>query len=200
MFTPVFQSTRPIRGATNVRRKLVWAIMHFNPRAPYGARLCIVEDRPPYRYFNPRAPSGARLPPGLHHLTPHGFQSTRPIRGATKAYPSPWRQSMHFNPRAPYGARHGRRRGVSQRRKISIHAPHTGRDPDRPCGHLRNKLISIHAPHTGRDRQMRMSGARSVTFQSTRPIRGATCSIIPCRPTNVISIHAPHTGRDSKNA
>ena len=34
------------------------------------------------------------------------------------------------------------------------------------------------------------------TFQSTRPIRGATCFALVIRLIKGISIHAPHTGRD----
>ena len=56
-----FQSTRPIRGATGQEVKGRKGNRYFNPRAPYGARRCIIRQ------------SG-------HHTQ---FQSTRPIRGAT---------------------------------------------------------------------------------------------------------------------
>ncbi len=104
-----------------------------------------------------------------------GFQSTRPIRGAT--YPARSRQSIitHFNPRAPYGARQGDNQVLASAKHISIHAPHTGRDI---CAY----------PH----------GFTSNSFQSTRPIRGATVQhgTFPVRHW-AISIHAPHTGRDT---
>ena len=102
---------------------------------------------------------------------------------------------------------------------ISIHAPHAGRDSQfprpAPC-----RCISIHAPHAGRDEinaaVMRSPpyfnprapcGARPVwcvyvdihcTFQSTRPMRGATgfCAKMAV-PMKDISIHAPHAGRDA---
>jgi len=49
----------------------------------------------------------------------------------------------------------------------------------------------------GRDQTPHMDGKPSVVFQSTRPIRGATCyGETPSAAVN-ISIHAPHTGRDS---
>ena len=80
----------------------------------------------------------------------------------------------HFNPRAPYGARRPETDGLHG------HGP-----------------ISIHAPHMGRDQTPHMDGKPSVVFQSTRPIRGATCyGETPSAAVN-ISIHAPHTGRDS---
>ena len=56
--------------------------------------------------------------------------------------------------------------------------------------------ISIHAPHTGRDLCVLETISTVILFQSTRPIRGATCGLHElCKPP-LISIHAPHTGRD----
>ena len=100
-----FQSTCPVRGTTIPARICRTTALHFNPRAPYGARRHGVvqllhllpisihvprtghdEERPVPMprliYFNPRAPYGARL------------------------YQVPGRNtSRNFNPRAPYGAR-----------------------------------------------------------------------------------------------
>ena len=56
--------------------------------------------------------------------------------------------------------------------------------------------ISIHAPHTGRDLSSIIGSRAKVTFQSTRPIRGATFAPRLKSRFNGISIHAPHTGRD----
>ena len=39
-----FQSTRPIRGATDVIPDDWYQYNHFNPRAPYGARLDVEDD------------------------------------------------------------------------------------------------------------------------------------------------------------
>ena len=58
----LFQSTRPIRGATRCSYGDHLTDADFNPRAPYGAR-------PTYSEY-PGAATAA-------------FQSTRPIRGAT---------------------------------------------------------------------------------------------------------------------
>ena len=38
----IFQSTRPIRGATVVWPIMRVSVVNFNPRAPYGARLKIL--------------------------------------------------------------------------------------------------------------------------------------------------------------
>ena len=123
-----FQSTRPIRGATHAASYLCQRTGNFNPRAPYGARLCPGCRKHNTRYnFNPRAPYGARptirttalVRFNFNPRAPYGarlfnerkvfkaivFQSTRPIRGATRGF-AIWSQVL----------------------KISIHAPHTGRD------------------------------------------------------------------------
>ena len=124
----LFQSTRPVWGATAVGAVNSVPHVDFNPRAPYGARLC---DLCGYwivrRYFNPRAPYGARLPRRKSIKAGDAFQSTRPVWGATvvgqcsaerigisihaprmgrdKARYTLQKQICHFNPRAPYGAR-----------------------------------------------------------------------------------------------
>ena len=105
--SPGFQSTRPIRGATIIHYSLSFpSNLYFNPRAPYGARPLPSLLRHWIRtYFNPRAPYGARLRSLSSSSVSYTFQSTRPIRGATRGRP-------HFCGRGP----------------ISIHAPHTGRD------------------------------------------------------------------------
>ena len=102
------------------------------------------------------------------------FQSTRPIRGATKTDDD-----------------------IRPRISISIHAPHTGRDPAEATDVADRLKISIHAPHTGRD--LHPSGQcnnQLRQFQSTRPIRGATALVSALLRNKFISIHAPHTGRD----
>ena len=104
----VFQSTRPLRGATSKRSRSQGGWPHFNPRAPCGARQydedadayiipisihaplagrdrrplpCVVSS---FAHFNPRAPCGARPQSRLSRSSSREFQSTRPLRGATK--------------------------------------------------------------------------------------------------------------------
>ena len=61
-------------------------------------------------------------------------------------------------------------------------------------------MISIHAPLTGRDALTSVLNSVLTTFQSTRPLRGATIGNALTKRIFNISIHAPLTGRDSKNA
>ena len=123
-----FQSTRPIRGATLTKILDSQQMIHFNPRAPYGAR--------------PKPLSATRLPPT--------FQSTRPIRGATPPAISARPSARYFNPRAPYGARRSISLCALTHKHFNPRAPYGARhtaQQQKP----QNAIISIHAPHTGRD-------------------------------------------------
>ena len=149
----LFQSTRPMRGATQTISALCWARINFNPRAPCGARLSsdILSDM--RKIISIHAPHAGRDRP-LYNRYRHTkkFQSTRPMRGATR----------------------GLRNRLLQRIGISIHAPHAGRDwvnmgdsyatrsdfnPRAPCGARRSQILTP---------------ADISLFQSTRPMRGAT--------------------------
>ena len=102
----------------------------------------------------------------------------------------------NFNPRTPCGVRHAELRRLHHRSHISIHAPHAGCDPEKSD-----------------------SARAGFEFQSTHPMRGATCHFLiqlfvvsyfnPRTPCGVrhetlqfildsvtISIHAPHAGCD----
>ena len=148
------------------------------------------------------------------------FQSTRPVRGATaRLSPPVICTATRFNPRAPCGARRFRRAGGSLGKAVSIHAPRAGRDssstsnrhtsrrfnPRAPCGARRDALSSPssipcfnpRAPCGARP-ALRYSMARSIAFQSTRPVRGATLLYIRDTASNRVSIHAPRAGRDLK--
>ncbi len=78
---------------------------------------------------------------------------------------------------------------------VSIHAPRVGRDcnghgviyitesfnPRAPCGaRLMVRIILVYL----------------FTFQSTRPVWGATASALRHPPERAVSIHAPRVGRD----
>ena len=127
---PLFQSTRPVRGAT-VNVKLIMAVILISILAPRAGRDCNASAKKDLlKNFNPRAPHGARLP---------------------AAYPY----------RLP--------------RFISIRAPRTGRDAQGP-GLVSGILISIRAPRTGRDTWGDTPPLRWAVFQSARPARGATTS------------------------
>ena len=102
----IFQSTRPVWGATTVRSDIVpstWISIHA-PRVGRDGRYG--QDRPSRCNFNPRAPCGARRYTGGATESSLLFQSTRPVWGAT------------FNGLLCFQYNAG----------ISIHAPRVGRD------------------------------------------------------------------------
>ncbi len=123
-----FQSTRPVRGATSLQartgctpivsihapragRDNTWArawagVTCFNPRAPCGARRSRLSSCPPNSRVSIHAPRAGRdrklaMRPGSCEM----FQSTRPVRGATKSANRSKVPIIRFNPRAPCGAR-----------------------------------------------------------------------------------------------
>ena len=144
--------------------------------------------------FNPRAPCGARPIICAFRVNYKRFQSTRPVWGATRKWPiaccqgsisihaprvgrdvHPLRRragGRHFNPRAPCGAR---------RTVMKTDLLQSNFNPRAPCG----------ARPLWPDFSRKM-----LTFQSTRPVWGATSiCLLPAKLRN-ISIHAPRVGRD----
>ena len=161
----------PHAGRDNNARRCVRARFSFNPRAPCGARLVVALTILRRSCFNPRAPCGARLP--IQTVSPRlpGFQSTRPMRGAT----------------VPRGA-------VLYHYFVSIHAPHAGRDGTEHDFVIRF-CVSIHAPHAGRDyHHQEDQGGKRVSIHAPHAGRDSICSCQ--RMIEGVSIHAPHAGRD----
>ena len=104
-----------------------------------------------------------------------GFQSTHPLRGATRG------ETI-----------------VRLPAKISIHAPLAGCDPALRLDELDVVDISIHAPLAGCDPKHRDLLGVPGAFQSTHPLRGATPTNIIERGCYGISIHAPLAGCDTR--
>ena len=196
--TKVFQSTRPVWGATCTAPFAAHSFPHFNPRAPCGARLMVSEGGSQAINISIHAPRVGRdeeLGMEPEHIL--SFQSTRPVWGATSRRRASRTRIPDFNPRAPCGARRRGQRRHRRRAGISIHAPRVGRDssqdkivcalknfnPRAPCGARRSRLclavqpreISIHAPRVGRDHGKK----------ADKIVKG-------------ISIHAPRVGRDQR--
>ena len=142
----------PLAGRDSYQHQRGADQWNFNPRAPCGARLC-VSHKPLYlcdisihaplagrdltnavafrRYkISIHAPLAGRdgsRPRTAMALT--GFQSTRPLRGATSSGPAPRRRAPDFNPRAPCGAR---------RSTTPPRLPGTDFNPRAPCGARHN--------------------------------------------------------------
>ena len=136
------------------------------------------------------------------------FQSTLPVRGATRSAVIMFYIANDFNPRSPCGERRAVRfaarltdsfqstlpvRGATRRPKrtyqrdetISIHAPRAGSDGLRDGADDQRRKFQSTLPVRGATsrRQARRSTSR---FQSTLPVRGATlspsCEVFFCKP------------------
>ncbi len=125
--------------------------------------------------------------PGISILAPRAGRDNRRVKR-----PPP---TKHFNPRAPCGAR------LTDLpthffRIISILAPRAGRDNNYLAGSGLWANISILAPRAGRDRLATTPVVPLPAFQSSRPVRGATCVEPEDFCSYGISILAPRAGRD----
>ena len=83
----IFQSTRPMRGATQTRATEELRIYYFNPRAPCGARLIDQLEFEKYSTISIHAPHAGRdQTEAKTAKLDTKFQSTRPMRGATSLF------------------------------------------------------------------------------------------------------------------
>ena len=172
----LFQSTRPIRGATQQQQQQerFQGPRDFNPRAPYGARLNHLTGATPRKGISIHAPHTGRDFPGavrllcLLYFNPRAPYGARLVVLCLIEFLLPY-----FNPRAPYGARPQSAPFRRLRRRISIHAPHTGRDGNIRVTLMLGKDFNPRAPYGARPLSSVFTKKR-LSFQSTRPIRGAT--------------------------
>ena len=139
----LFQSTRPLRGATFVPDKVSAALGYFNPRAIVGGKVV--------QLISIHAPlAGRDSVCAVNVSSGVSFQSTRPLRGATRMTIALMTFVIFQSTRPLRGATVTEPRPASLI-DISIHAPLAGRDD---CSADRRNVCSL--------------------FQSTRPLRGAT--------------------------
>ena len=113
-------------------------------------------------------------------------------RRVSRASKAP-RISIH----APRAGRDRRLRLYRADPEISIHAPRAGRDMRDDSAYSIRRHISIHAPRAGRNVIILRIRIEQSAFQSTRPVRGATCMKQSRTFDLHISIHAPRAGRDA---
>ena len=115
----------PLTGCDTTPLTLYATRKYFNPRTPHGVRhLCCYCSEKTYLHFNPRTPHGVRLltdsvPPRIYR-----FQSTHPSRGATFV-------AVRSLPLY----------------RISIHAPLTGCDQQKPYLCRQGRDFNPRTPH-----------------------------------------------------
>ena len=192
-------------------------MVYFNPRTPCGVRLAGLPSRRCMPLFQSTHPLRGATSLSEYVPTPSIFQSTHPLRGATASMRSTSISPINFNPRTPCGVRL-----MNERVNITLEgfqSTHPLRGATRRSGGDRVlPLISIHAPLAGCDLQARQGlpafrdfnprtpcGVRplrahrlgvAMEFQSTHPLRGATCGDQKVCAGRRISIHAPLAGCD----
>ena len=126
----------------------------------------------------------------LAHRAEQGFQSTLPVRGATRSLLT-WKQRGCISIHAPRAGSDDDTKQEMERAGISIHAPRAGSDsffssasrafvnfnPRSPCGErqpylfstLRAEHISIHAPRAGSDEGLQKRGQHQTYFNPRSP-------------------------------
>ena len=197
--TPIFQSTRPLRGATMSITQNSLPSSDFNPRAPCGARLMVKQTILPMVGISIHAPLAGRDTKAARSTTwPSYFNPRTPCGARLSSNSSTGRQPEDFNPRTPCGARLKLFGSVARVDRISIHAPLAGCDRGYRDSTDQNP-ISIHAPLAGCDKCPLKITNNMEAFQSTHPLRGATCLRCKHIRQTVISIHAPLAGCDQNS-
>ena len=175
--TAIFQSTHPLRGAT-LRTERVRVVRTISIHAPLaGCDACSTAFNLVSLAISIHAPlAGCDFMSQWRFTAVSSFQSTHPLRGATR---------VHVR--------------LCDFLCISIHAPLAGCDagiqqtlcqgfdfnPRTPCGVRQNHTRAV---------------CRLIEFQSTHPLRGATTVVAKQGEKNDISIHAPLAGCDARRA
>ena len=142
-----FQSTPPVRGATQPLGHGGGVGKDFNPRPPCGGRRFY--SLFPRCDFNPRPPCGGRRSSQQKTLPSRRFQSTPPVRGATNKGNTPGGKK-YISIHAPRAGGDQFLNPLLSVHKISIHAPRAGGDSSF-VGDGVEIEISIHAPRAGGD-------------------------------------------------
>ena len=149
--SPKFQSTHPLRGATEADEDEVLDL-RISIHAPLA---------------------GCDSGRGYLILRRGRFQSTHPLRGATEGEAPPEEVQRDFNPRTPCGVRQSFFDYFLE--KFTFQSTHPLRGatvyPSLPHN---TKRISIHAPLAGCDKNRSHYPQLQSRFQSTHPLRGAT--------------------------
>ena len=171
----LFNPRSPRGGATVTVLYFVISTTIFNPRSPRGGATALTNNNRQHLGYSIHAPhEGERLSNKPINDRVIIIQSTLPTRGSDAEIAACFKPPTVFNPRSPRGGATFSLPMVSfTQRMYSIHAPHEGERPIKPCSRAACSPYSIHAPH---------EGERHVW--QAREKDGAL----------VYSIHAPHEG------
>ena len=123
-----FQSTHPLRGATWPPSACQrWSAISIH--APLAGCDMPAARVVALRKISIHAPlAGCDKKMKYYYYTAIKFQSTHPLRGATRSSARSMPSGAHFNPRTPCGVRRRKTAESTRRQVISIHAPLAGCD------------------------------------------------------------------------
>ena len=169
---PRFQSTPPVRGATQ-RLRIHRRGNDFNPRPPCGGRPPIHIILSVSRPISIHAPRAGGDHNGKRYTTHH----------------------TDFNPRPPCGGRQINFKYSVGAYMISIHAPRAGSDA-RVETHGKRGSISIHAPRAGSDNGDNGRMGAAPYFNPRSPCGERRAAYSGRKQADSISIHAPRAGSD----
>ena len=124
-------------------------------------------------YFNPHSPCGERPSTAVAANALVEFQSTLPLRGATRAGRRPAHNAV-----------------------ISIHTPLAGSDEAVESRETHDE-ISIHTPLAGSDLTWTIPPETTIKISIHTPLAGSDLAVdVPVALLHVISIHTPLAGSD----
>ena len=156
-----------MRGATAPGATRQNGSSYFNPRT-LEVKICVknISIHAPHAGCDGRA---RRLP-----YSPQAFQSTHPMRGATRSQIGDLDLVGNFNPRTPCGVRQGFLRNQSRRREFqSTHPMRGATDKSFGSSFCPFRFQSTH-PMRGATFFSPSYRHSPILFQSTHPMRGAT--------------------------
>ena len=139
---------------------------------------------------------GATPPMTRNSSAASRFQSTLPMRGATRHFFIRYPLTRNFNPHSPCGERLAGTLDEWAAKVFQSTLPMRGATFFRVCGRNYHGFQST-LPMRGATRRRRHPQKPS-PFQSTLPMRGATPDFLRAILTKEISIHTPHAGSDNK--
>ena len=172
-----FQSALPLRGATTVSIPASLRFIYFNPRSPCGERPDVQFDTGAIYDFNPRSPCGERPKPSITISEIGDFNPRSPCGERRCCVQQGAPRIPYFNPRSPCGERRGRRELAQGQRRISIRAPLAGSDQIQVGALPHFRLFQSALPLRGATRAIR-DHDKQFEFQSALPLRGATISCL----------------------
>ena len=170
----VFQSTRPMRGATRMMMA-ERGVFSFQSTRPMRGATLHAATLAHFGRISIHAPlAGCDAVASSSFMYFARFQSTRPVRGATGCRPTSGTSLVFQSTRPMRGAT---RMMMAERGVFSFQSTRPMRGATLHAATLAHfGRISIHAPLAGCDAVASSSFMYFARFQSTRPVRGATCS------------------------